>query len=216
MLFNIIIDNKTKDFYKILNIFILNIGKKMSHKKVINLAIKFAQKTIAFDRTQEKIIQQEKFYTFFEQFKKHFRTILNEMDGDYMTLRVKGINRTILKEFSHLYHELLELFKKFDDQHPKESTQHIVNYVFSKSNRNTINFLDTSIQQFLKRNEIDFIPTSGLSQARVDSLKDLITLVTSTHNSLNTISPIINQDKLINEKEEYQTPTSGRSDITIG
>jgi|SRR6185436_983535 len=186
----------------------------MSHKKIVELAHKFAKKTVMFNH--EQIMKAEKLNMYFEQFKRDFRALLNEMSGEYMSIRIKGIDSYILKEFSTLYHNLLDYFKRFDDQYPYESLQRIVNYVFSKSFRSTITSLNNNIQQFLKENEVDFIPRKGFTQARVESLTKLIALINSAHNFLLTSTPTETsiEDRLQNEKEDYIPPTASSSDKT--
>lgn len=185
----------------------------MSHKKILKLAIKFAQKIITSDYNNQ---EKEQFFEFFESFKKNFRALLNEMEGDYATIRIKGIDKNILKEFGNFYYNLLDLFKMFDDQHPKESIQRLISYVFTKSNKEFINLLNYKIQEFLKENEIDFLAGTKFSQVKINSFKNLVTLVTSAHKFLNNptfVTTNLNDEKLKSETNDY-TPLAGSHDTT--
>ena len=179
----------------------------MSHKKILELAKKFASTYNSDELKKEKII------TFFERFKQHFRILLNEMEGDYMTIKVKGIDKNILKNFHNLYQNLLEFLKKFDDKLPIEN---IITYIFAKPNRLLINTLNDNIQNFLKENEINFLPNNRFSQAKVNSLTNLLKLIISAHRFLNDNQQITvdtHHEKLQNEKEDY-TPIGGSIDTT--
>jgi hypothetical protein len=175
----------------------------MSYKKVLELANKFAQKTSLQGFEHQKMIQKDQIQEFFEQFKRHLRGIINEMDGDFMTLRIMGYPRPQLKELGTVYHGLLEKANRLSDQQPLESTQEVVSFIFSKSTRILINTLEASIQHFLKNNRVDFTPGAGLTHARVDSLKKTIALVTHAQTFLSSQTSETMNVNLSTSKEEY-------------
>lgn len=182
----------------------------MSHKKVIELAIKFAEKTVMLGHKQVNTDKNNQL----DDFIKQFKALLNEMEGDHMTIKIKRIDYSIQKEFNKLHHNLLELFKRIDNDNPEDGVQRIISFVFLKSTRTIINSLNLTIQKFLKENEIEFIPSKNFSQPRFESLKNLIKITTNAHNFLNsqkTISP--DSEQLKNEKEQY-VPISGGNDTT--
>jgi len=174
----------------------------MSYKKILELANKFAQKTSALDQAQERLFQQGKIQEFFEQFKRHLRSYINEMDGDHMSLRIMGYPRPKLKEFSILHQGLIEKANKLNDQQPLESIQETVDFIFAKSTRILINSLEESIQYFLKHNQVDYAPGTGFTHVRVESLRNVIALVTQAQEFLNSQSTDTSITGL-NQKEIY-------------
>lgn len=140
----------------------------MSYQKLIALAEEFAQKTMMPREDEEVILRREKERHFFEKFQNQFRALLNEMEGDYISLKVKELDRPILQEFGKLFRNLLEIYKKFNNLYPFGCVRRLINYV--QDNHSLIIKLNNAIQKFLKENQIDFGNSSKLQQVRVDSL----------------------------------------------
>lgn len=181
----------------------------MSHRKILKLANKFALKTVMFN----KQIQSEKNADdFLKEFSRKFRSILNEMEGDQLALRIKGINKASLMAFNKLYKELLEIFKTFHDNLSEQDIQKIINYVFNKHNRIIIKTLNDAIQQFLSENQETFHPSMTFKPLRVDSLHKLRDLIVETR------SFIINKPALPTEEsiqnEEQNPDQSDKSAVT--
>lgn len=153
----------------------------MSHKKVIELAKKFADKTVVHNINYAKMKHQAAF----EEFKRKLRMVLNEMSGDHLTLRIKGFDRSLLKEFAKLYDLLLELIKGFDDENPRQSTQRIVEHMSNANITSFMGLLNLKINNFLDENQVDFRPSPGLTQVKVNSLSNLKQLIDDGHQLLN-------------------------------
>lgn len=145
----------------------------MSHQKVLELAKKFAEKSLNEQYQQQRDRLEEFAYDFTDK----LRAILNEMTGDLATLREKGYDKTYWKQLANLYQRLIDMRKEFDYHRPYVSAEKIYNFIFSKDMFLIIQTLHSSIQKYLKENEVDFRPSGGLKQARVDSLRKLITLM---------------------------------------
>ena len=174
----------------------------MSYKKVLELADKFAQKTSVFGHDQERLLQQGRIQEFFDQFKRHLRSYINEMDGDHMSLRIMGYPRPKLKELATIHQGLIEKAHRLNDQQPLESVQEAVSFIFAKSTRTLINSLEESIQHFLKHNQVDFAPGAGPPHARVESLRNIIALATQAQEFLNA-QPSTPVETSLNVKEVY-------------
>jgi hypothetical protein len=159
----------------------------MSYQKVLSLANKFAQD-----------IQDE-------SFSHRYRALLNEMEGDYMALRIKGLDRSNLHELGKLYHNLFEIFKSS----PNSSAMIATLSRFVSQNAESISKLNSIIQQFLKDSQIEFISGPGLKQAEVHSIKKLFNLSKTTLPSM-MVQP---SEQLLNIKEEYK-PFAGPGDKT--
>lgn len=180
----------------------------MSYYNVLKLAQKFSVK-LADAANQPNIQIQEHF----EKFKHELRSILNEMDGDSMTLRIKGADRSILKELGTLQQNLREKFKMLDDSRPAASMENILLYLFSKNVKTSLLNLHIAIQKFLKEHEIDFAPHAAFSQARVESITNLLKLAHITRNALQQQSTVVAPTPLKSEKEVYN-PSAGAQDGT--
>jgi hypothetical protein len=179
----------------------------MSYNNILKLAQKFSVKIA----NEEKQSAKE----YFEIFKSELRAVLNEMEGDLLTLRVKSADRSILKELSSLHQNILSKFKNLDNDQPRESMENVLLYLFSKNVKPGLIILNTTIQKFLQENEIDFAPHSSFSQAKIESINKLFKLARVTENILsqNTKSNDFNTEQLKSEKEEY-SPSAGAVDVT--
>lgn len=179
----------------------------MSYYNVLKLAQKFSVKLADAANKPNDQMQEH-----FEKFKRELRSILNEMDGDLMTLRIKGADRNILKDMGMLQQYLREKYKMLDDSRPIESMENILLYLFSKSVKLLLVNLHTAIQKFLKENEVDFEPQAALSQARVESITNLLRLAHMTRIILSQQSSTASEP-LKSEKEVYN-PLVGAQNST--
>lgn len=159
----------------------------MSYQKVLSLANKFAED-----------IQNE-------SFTRRFRSLLNEMEGDYMTLRIKGLDRPALHELGKLYHNLFEIFKFNHDN----SALPAIFTRFVSQQMKSIHKLNTTIQDFLQANQVDFLPGAGLKQSEVHSIKAIFDLAKITLPTEIGLPP----KQLQNEKETYK-PFANPNDST--
>lgn len=145
----------------------------MSHRKVLELAKKFAEKNLNEQYQQ----QRERLEEFGYDFTDKLRAILNEMAGDLVTLREKGYDKTSFKQLANLYQNIIELRKNFDYYRPYVSVERIAEFIFSNDMLKIIKHLDYTIQKHLKENEVDFGTSKVLRQAKVESLGKLTRLV---------------------------------------
>lgn len=178
-------------------------GGTMSYYNILKLAQKFSIKLAHNEENQ------------FENFKSELRSILNEMGGDLLTLKIKGADISILKELSALQQNVLSKFKNLDNDQPVESMENVLLYLFSKNVKPSLINLNSVIQKFLQENEVDFTPHSSFSQAKVESINNLFKLARITQNILsqNTKSNNFSPEQLKSEKEEY-SPSAGAVDVT--
>lgn len=175
----------------------------MSYNNILKLAQKFSIKLAHNEENQ------------FENFKSELGSILNEMGGDLLTLKIKGADRSLLKELSSLQQNVLSKLKNLDNDQPVESMENVLLYLFSKNVKPSLINLNTNIQKFLQENEIDFSPHASFSQAKIESINNLLELARATENILpqNTKSNDFNTEQLKSEKEEY-SPSAGAVDVT--
>jgi hypothetical protein len=139
----------------------------MSHKKVLELAHKFAERS----RNEQFQDQRDMLEKFSDEYLTKFRTILNEMEGDLRVLREKEFNKSQWKEFGLFWKELIEIYKAYDEKNPYEGAKQLLLFVTSKPKETFIRNLNSDIQKFLKEKDNDF--ASGLHHAQVNSLKAL-------------------------------------------
>jgi hypothetical protein len=137
----------------------------MSHLKIQQLANKFFQK---LEKTADFNSQREQDEKFQQDFQKQFRSLLNEMEGDLVSLKHKDLDRSVWKQFALLWKNLLEIYKN-------NNMQALVDYVNELSAKSVIENLQAAVQQHLQDTAIDF-GGKLLSQLRVESLRNLINL----------------------------------------
>lgn len=141
----------------------------MSFNRILELAQKFAE-------MEEPYNQKHKLELFYDDFYKKFRTVLNEMEGDIFTIKEKGIDKNILREFAILWKSLIDIFKRIDENQPYESATRLIYFVESKNNKHDISKLNQSIQHFLKKNELN-LSSPLMQNSRVDSIRELFDVV---------------------------------------
>jgi hypothetical protein len=143
----------------------------MRFQKTFDLADKFAQ-----TRLHDFNENANDGSAFFAEFTKKLGSILNEMLGDIMTLRVKDFDHRSLKMIHDLYAKTHSVFNKINDDYPLEGIYQVILYVLNDTTITQIQLLNGRIQKFLKENEVVFSPSSRFSQPKIESLKSLIHL----------------------------------------
>jgi hypothetical protein len=151
---------------------------------------------------------------FAEEFPSRFRALLNEMEGDYMTLRVIGFHRASLVSFGELYQSLLSIRKQFDRSNPMLSMSRLVNYGESNNVKHLLNKLIPEITKHLKASAIDFSPHQNFSQPRIESFGKLFDLVRDSKEFLVSHSENDGFYKLKSENDEYNPNGAGENDST--
>lgn len=167
----------------------------MSHKKVLELAKKFAEKSLN-DQFQE---QRQKLEQFSDDFLGKLRPILNKMEEDLLTLKEKGYDRNLWKELGMLRTRLISFYKNFSEDKPYESAQVVINFVFSKETFELIQKLHSSIQKHLKKTEVEFEPSPRFTQSRADSLQKLVTFMHSIKDFMkkNPLLPTVPHEQIV-------------------
>jgi hypothetical protein len=143
----------------------------MSHKKVQQLAIKFAEGSL----NEQYQAQRAKLEQFSETFLRKLRAALNELEGDLSTLKHREFDKTQWKELGLFWRTCIELYKKIDEKNPYAGVQSFIDLIKSKSD--WLVKIIPSIRKHLKATEVDFGPSKVLRQARADGLKELILLI---------------------------------------
>lgn len=134
----------------------------MSHKKVQELAKKYAERLMsAEERNKEFHIQRTKMWHFYMFFYRRLRAILGDMEGDIRSLKEKGFDHKMLKMFIKARQDLIELLKSVDKERPYIMAEKFVNYVLNRPNSIVLENLDFLIQHHLEMNRID-TPTGAL------------------------------------------------------
>jgi phosphoglycolate phosphatase-like HAD superfamily hydrolase len=146
----------------------------MSHKRVLELAHKFAETSLN-DKHQAQRVRLE---TFTDNFTRKLRASLNEMEGDLFTLKEKGFDRKLWKEIGQFWRDLIEIYKHYDEKKPYESAKKLIEYLKSKGS--WLVMVIPTVRKFLKENEVDFGASTVLQQARVEGFKKVIMLAQDT------------------------------------
>lgn len=172
----------------------------MSHKKIQQLADKFADTTL-LEHYQS---QKNKSNPFSGNFLKNLRIALNELEGDLVTLKHRDFNRSQWKELGIFWRSCIEIYKSFNENNPFEGIQELVELL--KEKKDWLAKMIPAIRQHLKNTEIDFIPSPGLTQARADGLKELIRVVQEGAQN-------IKNDRFVPEQSETWKPPSSESTL---
>jgi AraC-like DNA-binding protein len=148
----------------------------MSFKKVYEIAEKYAAKTIIADNEEKFQSQKEKLAEFFHLTDRKLSAILNEMQGDLLTLKYKGFPKNEWKELFKIHQEVVNLRNTLDSFKIYESAQKIIDTISERSFRARLNTLEVIIQHFLKSKEVHPKNYTGdqLQQSKVNSLKNLV------------------------------------------
>lgn len=164
----------------------------MSYQKVLEVAKKFADAQKEKSRNQQFQEQRERVTIFFEAFYKEFAGAVNLMESDINTLKLKGFDSDMLKIMTSLYHSLVEYRKTITDIKSKlgvvaiyDRINKIYEYVFSRKTLPIIDNLEFLIQHFLKNNQVDFLPSTHLTQSKVESFKKLKNVLVNAKNFMN-------------------------------
>lgn len=176
----------------------------MTFKRVYALAEKLTAKTAEFNRNELFNLEREKLNDFRNEMDTQFTRILNEMEGDLLSLRIKGFQKDHWKEFSKIYQHLIQLKKGLADYKPYHGAQQIISVIKDRHFKAYISTLNVIIQHFLQNNTVDLGPTS-------DSIKQ------TSVNSLNKLMPFADQlqtyminNPLMAETEQTQAPIDAR------
>lgn len=147
----------------------------MTFNKLYKFSQQLEPKTTEFNRHELFQQERERLSQFLEQIKVRFTRILNEMEGDLLTLKIKEFPEDDWKEFAKLYKHLIQINKSLIDYKPYQAAQKIIDLVSSRDMKAKINTLDHIIQHFLHNNTVDFGGNSNsqLKQASVHSLEKL-------------------------------------------
>lgn len=152
----------------------------MTHKKVIELANKFANQ-----HNKEWQDQRERLESFYYDTSKFFRTLINEMDGDLLTLKQKNIHPDVIKMFSDITHKLISLYLDIDPEHPYKGIDNLINWTESKETKVLLENLEFLIKEYLFRGKIDFEQTPHMKHPQVQSIKRLLAVIPKLRNFMN-------------------------------
>lgn len=177
----------------------------MSFAKVLELSNKFTKKLLKYADHQK---------VDFDDFAQELKALLNEMRGDFLTLKYKGYDRSKLVIFNKIYEELLNILKTINDNQPKFGIRRFVMMFHEKDMKNLIKHTNEDIQKFLKENEIEFTSGPKMRQAYVDSLNKIIQLADKYQLAIGVKEPEPVELKSIKSEEEDVEPTASENDVT--
>lgn len=178
----------------------------MSHKKIVELSKKFAELNI-----NEKFnAQREKMSIFSDEFYASFRRILNEMEGDIMSLKYKGFEISTLKQFNGIFHNLLNISKEITSDNPYHAAKKLNEFLSDKMVLNNLKKIISLIKETLQSDNFG----ENLPGLKIDSINKIAKLNEFVKNymannpllnvSLETSFPIL-------QEEERK---AGRDDVT--
>ena len=161
----------------------------MTTQRLIQLADKFADKTeytqildpnpktpSKSDLDQKFQFQRSQFFKLAEMFRDKLRSVINEMDGDYVALKERDFDPKMLKLFGQVKWHLIEIYKKISEDKPYQSAEKLIEYVNSRHTRAVIDNLEFLIQHHLQQTAVSFTPSQHMENLKVKSLQHLIDL----------------------------------------
>lgn len=160
----------------------------MTFNKVNQLAEKLQLKTAQYNRNELYQAERNRLDFFFSQLSSQFTAILNEMEGDLLTLKHKGFAKGEFKDdfrnFLKLFYQLIKLGKSLNEYKPYEAAQKIVDITNSRAGKAYINDLNLTTQDFLANHEVDWGQplNDKVRQATLDSLNKLLAFGQQLHN----------------------------------
>jgi hypothetical protein len=107
---------------------------------------------------------------------KELTSIVNEMEGDLLALRMKDYPEPQWKELVQLFYQLVRLNKEVSGHNMTESVLRIINFILHPDTQERLHRMQSDIDHFLQENQIDFGKHKLLSQVSVNSLTKLLNL----------------------------------------
>ncbi len=173
----------------------------MSYQKIIDLAIKFAEKTKTIDESKTQLnktkpspkapskkdktkiynsndelsVKAERVRAFLNEFKKQMSSLISELGGDYTALKIKKAPIEILQDMAEIRHIILKINKTLSESYALEGSKAFVKIM--EHNERHINELNKNIQDFLMSSEITYAPNKRFTQLKIESLQKLLKLI---------------------------------------
>lgn len=147
----------------------------MTFHKLYKLAEKLSVKTAEFSKYELSQQEKERLLDFKSQLNTQFGNILNELEGDLLTLRIKKFPKEDWRELVKLHRQLLDFKKSLLDDKPYAAAQKIIDVVNNRNIKAKLTTFNHIINHFLENNQVDLEsgPNSGLKQVSVNSLTKL-------------------------------------------
>lgn len=144
-------------------------GKEMIKEKLFR---KYADT----DENEKFRLQRERLEQFYHDLHLKLKILLGEMEGDLRVLKEKDFDKGMWVIFMNLWKDMIDISKEITPDKPYQGTSKLVSYVKSRPHKSIIENLDYLVQDFLKKNEVDFRAGPRLQQVQIKSLKLLKSL----------------------------------------
>lgn len=160
----------------------------MSYKKILAIANKFNRKLIASEENPELQVQKEILIKFYQNLNDKLRNLVNEISGEAHTLKERNFDRTMLKAFLKIAHDLHIMREDLNANfhlsqqgfqgnlfrlNPYETANKFVNYVTSRSHKSILDNLEFFIQNHLEKTKIDTRVGKLLGHPTINSFKKM-------------------------------------------
>lgn len=175
----------------------------MTYVKLIELEEKFSKKIAQNDEESGLQDQRSKLSKFYHKFTRELYSLINEMDGDALVLKEKGLSPDLLKMFNGIKGHITSAVKQINPYIPYDGAMNLIEWANQKETKATLNNLNFIIQEFLKTNEVEFKVGPHLNQVRVES-------ITKLKNILKNIHEYIKENPLSDSKELPTVPPPAR------
>lgn len=148
---------------RLLNIFVLLLGKLMTYLKTQELAYKFADKVEYIEPAPPLYISDDDNYhyqrvrleDFFHDLYSNLRASLTEVEGDLAVLRLKRVEPGVLKMLGRVFHQISDLTKQVNPQDPYKAVSALSEWFNDSNNKAIVENLNFIIKEFLKQNKFN-------------------------------------------------------------
>lgn len=163
----------------------------MTYVKLIELEEKFTTKLAQNEEESGLQEQRNKLSKFYHKFTRELYALTNEMDGDLLVLKEKGLSSDLLKLFNGVKGHIISVTKQINPYAPYDGAMDLIEWASQKETKATLNNLNFIIQEFLKRNMVEFQAGPHINQVRVESIMKLKDILRKTYEYIqeNSILP---------------------------
>lgn len=154
----------------------------MSYSKILQLATKFAHKSlITLDdiRFQD---QKDMLNNFQQDFYRKLSKIINQLNGDIFVLKKRNFDSKMMKLLAKVNKDLIEIVRNLNQDNPYIITGNFINYVLGKPNGPIIDNLDFLAKHHINKTNEEFQIGPMLKHPEITSLDELKSLAQNLQN----------------------------------
>ena len=142
------------------------------YQELIQHIEKYAQ--MADEKTPAVVSKHKDLDKFFWAFTQKLHSIVNEIEGDILTLKLQGFNKHMLQLIMKIHEAIGTILRELNEDNALILADKLIKYVSNNAVLDNLSFL---IDKHLEGKKVDFIPHQMLGVAQVNGLKKLKELI---------------------------------------